>query len=212
MAAGLAMPSNKLKMNYQISCALIAIAVLASCAQKKATPSATFKVDEKRSSIEWKGSAPTHAHTGGFKVSGTLQTDATGKISGGDFTIPISSISNFDLKEDGPRMQLLNHLKSADFFNIAVFPDAKFHITKVDMQDNASSSATITGDFTLIGKTISMQLPAVIEMGTDEISAQSTFKLNRLKWGMNSFNDPEQNMYILPDIDISLKLFFTRTN
>jgi len=64
----------------------------------------------------------------------------------------------------------------------------------------------------LMEKPISMHLPAVIEMGTDEISAQSTFKLNRLKWGMNSFNDPEQNMYILPNIDISLKLFFTRTN
>lgn len=199
-------------MKYQISCALIAIALLASCAQKKATPSATFKVDEKRSSIEWKGSAPTHSHTGGFKVSGNLQTDATGKIAGGDFTIPISSISNFDLKEDAPRMQLLNHLKSADFFNLAIFPEARFHITRVDMQDNTASSATITGDFTLIGKTISMQLPATIEMRGDEISAQSNFKLNRLKWGMNSFNDPEQNMYILPDVDITLKLFFTRIN
>lgn len=199
-------------MKYQISCALIVIALLASCAQKKATPSATFKVDEKRSSIEWKGSAPTHSHTGGFKVSGNLQTDATGKIAGGDFTIPISSISNFDLKEDAPRMQLLNHLKSADFFNLAIFPEARFHITRVDMQDNTASSATITGDFTLIGKTISMQLPATIEMRGDEISAQSNFKLNRLKWGMNSFNDPEQNMYILPDVDITLKLFFTRIN
>ncbi len=189
--------------------ALIALLALLSCAQKKAPASATFKIDEDRSVIEWKGSAPNHFHTGAFKVSGNLQTDETGKIAGGDFSIPVNSITNSDLKEEGPRNQLLNHLKSADFFNVALYPEAHFHITGVDMNGN-NAATTITGDFTLLGQKLSLQIPARINMGTEEIYAESNFKLNRLKWGMNSFNDPNANMYILPDVDITLKLSFTR--
>ncbi|MBX3254867.1 MAG: YceI family protein [Chitinophagaceae bacterium] len=191
---------------------LIALAVLAACSNKETTGIVKTKADEGRSAVEWKGSAPTHFHEGAFKVSGNLHTNGKGSITGGDFTIPIASISNFDLTNEAEREQLLTHLKSPDFFNMVVYPDAKFHITKVEEYKDASSSANtmITGDFTMIGQTHSIRIPAVIKTINDSISAEGSFTLNRLQWGMNSFNDPEQGLYILPDVDITLKLYFRK--
>lgn len=189
---------------------LIALALLTACSHKETTGTIELKADETRSAVEWKGSAPTHFHEGAFKVSGNLQTDGKGNIKGGDFTIPIASISNFDLTNEAEREQLLNHLKSPDFFNMAVHPDAKFHITKVEEYKGGTSNANtlITGDFTMIGNTHSIQIPAVIKATKDSLAAEGSFKLNRLQWGMNSFNDPGQALYILPDADITLKLYF----
>lgn len=191
-------------------CVLIALAALAACSHKESNGTVEMKADEGRSAIAWKGSAPTHFHVGAFKVSGSLRTNGKGKITGGDFSIPIASISNFDLTDPAEREALLNHLKSPDFFNMLVYPDAKFHITKVEAYKDASSTANsmITGDFTMIGQTHSIRIPAVIKTINDSISAEGSFKLNRLQWGMNSFNDPGQELYILPDVDVTLKLYF----
>lgn len=189
---------------------LIIFASLTACSHKDAPLLTSFKIDEERSAVEWKGSAPTHFHRGAFNVSGDLQTDGKNKITGGDFTIPIASISNFDLTDPVEREQLLNHLKTDEFFNLAVHPKANFHITNVAPYSEAASSANtmITGDFTMIGQTHSIQIPAVITKEKDKISAEGSFKLNRLQWGMNSYNDPEKGLYILPDVDITLKLHF----
>ena len=201
-------------MKRKMYSALIALSALTACSHKESISPTRFKADEESSAVEWKGSAPTHFHRGAFKVSGSLYTNGKGKITGGDFTIPIASISNFDLTNAAEREQLLNHLKSPDFFNIAVHPDAKFHITKVEAYHDATSSANmlITGDFTMIGQKHSVQIPAMIKVEKDKISTEGIFKQNRLQWGMSSFNDPEQALYILPDVDITLKVYCKRVD
>lgn len=201
-------------MKKKMYAALIALSVLTACSHNGSISSTDFKVNEESSAVEWKGSAPTHFHRGAFKVSGTLQTNGKGKITGGDFTIPIASISNFDLTNPAEREALLTHLKSPDFFNMAIHPDASFHITKVEPYSAASSSANtmITGDFKMIGQTHSIQIPVVVKTAKGKMSAEGSFKLDRLQWGMNSYNDPGAELYILPDVDITLKLSFTSSD
>ena len=188
----------------------IILVLLTACSHKDAPLLTAFKVDEALSSVEWKGSAPTHFHRGAFKVTGNLTTNGKSTITGGDFSIPIASITNFDLTDPAERKQLLDHLMTIEFFNLAVHPQASFHITKVAPYSDATSSANtmITGDFTMIGQTHTIQIPAVIKTEKNNISAEGSFKLNRLQWGMDSYNDPEKGLYILPDVEITLKLHF----
>lgn len=187
---------------------IMAFCALAACSQKDTNTTTAYKVNESQSSIEWKGSAPTHFHRGAFKVSGTLQTNKERKITGGDFNIPIASISNFDLSGE-EQNELLKHLKSSDFFNVAIHPEARFHITKVEDYTDASSpaNAKITGEFTMIGATHSISFPAIVKVENGKLSAEGNFTLNRLNWGMNSYNDPEKGLYILPDVDLVIKIY-----
>lgn len=181
--------------------------LLAACSGKDEAIAQKFKVDESVSVAEWKGSAPTHFHKGSFKVTGDFVTNGTKKLTGGNFTIPIASIENFDL-EGVPKQELLTHLKSPAFFNLAVYPTATFKITKIEDHKDAATGANamVTGEFTMIGQTHPLRIPAKITITKDKIQVTATFKLNRLTWGMNSFNDPKETLYILPDIDITLNI------
>lgn len=196
-------------MKMKIYHCSFALLLLAACSKSKTTAPTNFKVDEGQSAVEWKGSAPDHFHTGAFKVSGTFNTNDGGEVTAGSFSIPIASITNFDVTDPATQKQLLDHLKSPDFFNLAIHPDAVFRITKVENQQETTSSANVkvTGDFTMIGQTHPISFPATILKQGDQISVQGVFKLNRLQWGMNSFSDPQGTLYILPDVDITLKIY-----
>ena len=115
-------------MRTLLGAALVALA-FTSCV-KESKNETKYLVNEASSKIEWKGSAPDHFHLGKFNVKGSVITKPNGVIKAGDFIIPIASIDNYDLP-DPVKHELLSHLKSADFFNMALHPNAAFNITKV---------------------------------------------------------------------------------
>jgi len=186
-------------------------AIMFSC-QSEQDKVNNYKVNETSSSVEWKGSTPDHFHTGSFKVSGDLNANENGMITSGSFTIPIASIDNFDL-QDPAKKQLLDHLKSPDFFNLAIHPNAEFKLTKVESYKGGGENVVeganymLTGDFSMIGQTHSISFPAKITTNTDGLQLDAKLVLNRTQWGMMSYNDPAHPMYILPNVDLKLKLF-----
>lgn len=192
---------------------LSVLVLLLATACSKDKDNVKFKVDEAQSTVKWKGSAPTHFHEGAFKVSGNVEVNDKNKVIAGNFTIPIASITNFDIEDEAIRKQLLDHLKSPDFFNIAIHPNASFKITKVEeyTESGTSWNTKITGEFTMLGQTHSINFPAQINADANKISTKGTFKLNRLQYGMNTYNDPEETLYILPEVDITLDIISNRS-
>lgn len=191
--------------NFLVS--LLSVVLISSCSKDKSKPH-TYVVDESQSVIEWKGSAPDHFHVGSFAVSGELVGDANGDIQNGSFDIPIASIKNFDLLDSALNKQLTDHLKSPDFFNIVLYPTASFKIEEVTRTDKSSSQQThtIRGTFTMLGKSNTIDIPAKVSAKNDIITTSASFSINRFNWGMNSFNDPEEELYILPDVEIKLDI------
>jgi polyisoprenoid-binding protein YceI len=184
--------------------------LMASCEKNKETAT-TYEVNNTTSVAEWKGATPDHFHVGSFEVKGSLTTTPSGSIKDGSFVIPIASIKNFDLPDE-VKPQLLEHLKSPDFFNMALHPNAEFKITKVQPYTKGEGSAIaganylITGDFSMIGQTHSISFPTKITYTADSLKAEATFQLDRTKWGMNSYSDPNQELYIYPNVDMHLKI------
>ncbi|ADY53200.1 YceI family protein [Pseudopedobacter saltans DSM 12145] len=188
-----------------ITAALVLTMLFNACKENKETTKSNYAVNSEKSSIKWKGSAPTHYHIGTFNVEGDISTE-NDAVTNGEFTFPISSITNTDLPE-GPNQELISHLSSPDFFNLALHPYAKFKITKVTpVSENDHLNYNITGDFTLIGQTHELSFPAKIEFSNDSLKTTANFTFNRLKWGMESFNDPNEKLYILPEIEITLDI------
>lgn len=167
-----------------------------------------YAVQEADSKIEWKGHSPVLFHNGSFAVKGENMEVVNGRLHSGTFIIPIVSIQNYDLPEN-VKPELLNHLKSADFFNMAIHPNAKFQITKVESNSNtiAETNAIITGDFTMLGKTLPVSFPALIKMQGDNLNIKAAFEIDRTKWGMNYAADPELGEHhILPKVEIKLDI------
>lgn len=199
-------------MRKVLSFALVALMAI-SCKKNEQT-SFTYELTD-TSVAEWEGHASDHSNTGLFEVDGSFTTTANGLIKGGTFVIPIASIDNYNLPEH-LKPQLLEHLKSADFFNVALHPTAEFVITKVEPYTGGvegtiqGANYLLTGNFSMIGQTHPVTFPARVASTGNKITANATFKLDRTKWGMTSYTDPAAGMYIHPNVDMHLDIEATR--
>jgi polyisoprenoid-binding protein YceI len=179
---------------------------------KSEPPQYNYALDENKSVAEWTGSSPRTSHQGSFAVTSAGIEVVDKKIKSGTFIIPIASIQNFDLPKT-IKPVLIKHLKSKDFFNLALYPEAKFVITQVKPSPEtpegavAGANVMVTGDFTLIGQTQPLSFPARVDLQNGTLAVEATFKLDRTKWGMTYAADPKlKNRHIFPEVDIHLKI------
>lgn len=193
---------------------LVALVFASSCKKKDTPPEITgkYRIVAADSKLEWKGYKTGGGHHGAFTVAPADVTVQQGKITGGTFTVDITTIQDFDLIVEAERNELLKHLKSPDFFNVAVHPTAIFTITSLEPYAGgaegaiAGANSVIKGNFTMLGKTLAISFPAKVDVTGTSLLAEATFKIDRTKWGMNSFSDPAGGLYILPQVDIILKI------
>ncbi len=107
---------------------------------------------------------------------------------------------------------LLDHLNSSDFLNLALHPEARFTITEVAPYTGGAVTAIeganclIEGNFTLLDKTNPIRFPARVIIIGGKIHTEAILQIDRTKWGMSSFSDPAAPLYILPRVDLHLKL------
>jgi polyisoprenoid-binding protein YceI len=165
-----------------------------------------------QSVAQWNGAGPAANHIGTFAVESEDIKIKKGNLHSGSFVIPIASITNFDLPEE-LKPVLLNHLKSPDFFNMALYPEAKFNITAVqpytgnDQNVIEGANTLITGDFTMLNQTHSITFPARIDVAAGKMQAEAKIIIDRSKWGMNYGADTALgDHHIYPNVNIHLKL------
>lgn len=172
----------------------------------------TYRLDENNSVAVWKGSLRTgYFNEGAISVESDQLTVKAGQITGGTFTIPVSSIVNYNLP-DSLKHQLVHHLQSADFFNMALHPNITYTLTSV-VPYNGNEGLTganylVNGNLTLLGKTQPLNFPAKIQVNKDQLAVEAILQVNRTQWGMTYSADPTlpDDKYIMPNIDIHLKL------
>jgi polyisoprenoid-binding protein YceI len=115
------------------------------------------------------------------KFDGSGETDGSGKLVKASFTIDATSIDTNQEQRDA-------HLKSADFFDVAVHPVLTFESTGVQV---SGTDITITGNFTMHGVTKPVTLkgetaPVVKDpWGMTRTALTLEGKLNRKEWGLN---------------------------
>lgn len=139
-----------------------------------------YKITPENSKVEFTGSKVTGKHDGGFKeFTGTIDS-VNSKAVESSVWVSIDTASTFS-DSDG----LTEHLKSADFFDVAKFPKAIFKSTKIEADTaNGADAYTVTGDFNFHGVTKSISFPATIKLGADNVAVNAEFTLNRKDFGI----------------------------
>ena len=138
-----------------------------------------YQITPQNSKVEFVGSKVTGSHNGSFQdFSG--QIDYTGNVeqSRVNLTIKADSITADDAK-------LTQHLKTADFFDVAKFPEATFVSTAIKPGGEKGASHTVTGNLTMHGVTKSITFPATIAVTPDVASVDANFSINRKDFGIN---------------------------
>lgn len=172
----------------------------------------TFNIVTSESKVIWNGRKPTGEHHGTIAVKdGSIQLQDN-EVVGGTIQMDLTQIEVEDL-EGEDKQKLTGHLKSPDFFNVEKNPTAKFVITKVEKfegsipedekpQDTGNNenfdsyvvedpSHKVTGNLTLRDTTLSITIPAVIEVNDNQVTAKSRFVIDRSKWNVNYMDETD---------------------
>ena len=138
-----------------------------------------YLITPQNSKIEFIGSKVTGKHNGSFgDFSG--QVDYTGNPETSRVNITIKTES---LTTDTP--DLTKHLKTADFFDVAKYPEATFVSTAIKPGGEKGATHTITGNLTMHGATKAITFPATINVAPDAATVESSFSINRKDFGIN---------------------------
>ena len=179
-----------------------------------------YKVDLATSKVDWKA-----FHKGGFAPRwGTLNlksgeiTVENDAVTSGDFVIDMTTLKVDPAsvtEADKKPADLEGHLKSADFFDVEKQPTSDFKITAVaDLAGElpkdavAGANKTVSGNLTLLGKTLNVSFPAKVTVAEGKASVEAKFTVNRADWGIKfgtDETDPAEWM-ISKDIEIGINV------
>ena len=131
------------------------------------------------SSIDFIGSKVTGIENCSFKkFTGSIDL-VEGKPAESSVNVDI------DLKSVEAKIgKLTEHLKSADFFDVAKFPKATFSSSEVKVGGEKGATHTVTGTLDLHGVKKVLTFPATIKVEADAISVASEFSVNRKDFGL----------------------------
>jgi polyisoprenoid-binding protein YceI len=146
-------------------------------------PQGTWRVDPAHSkvgfAVKHMGVATVRGEFGQFEGSVVIGDDLAGSKASG--TVQAASV---DTNQDGRD----EHLRSADFFDSATYPEISFSSTSIERVDD--ETVKIVGDLTMHGETHPLELEA--ELGGVEVGPEGekrtglevTGNLSRADWGM----------------------------
>ncbi len=142
-------------------------------------------LDHKNSSIEWSGKKKFtgDSHNGTIQIKkGTVNLDDANMLVGGTIILDMTMINDMDLS-GSYKKKLEDHLKSADFFDVANYRDASFKITKVTA--TRSNSHQVTGNMTIRGTTHPETFELIIEKKGKKMIARGDIEINRTKYNVS---------------------------
>jgi polyisoprenoid-binding protein YceI len=145
-------------------------------------PTGTWKVDPVHSSVEFQVKHLGIATVKGqFKeFEGTVEVGPDGAVAYG--TVQTASVDTREPQRD-------DHLRSADFFEVAAYPEIAFRSTAIN--PTGEDEFEIVGDLSMHGHTRSVTLKATLEgyepedhQGKTRVGLSAAAQINRSDWEM----------------------------
>jgi polyisoprenoid-binding protein YceI len=138
-----------------------------------------YAITSDSSKIEFVGSKVTGRHIGSFqKFSGVIDYLGQPEKSRVTINIDMNSVATDTDK-------LTEHLKTADFFDVAKFPQATFESTDIKPGGENGATHIVTGNLELHGVKKAISFPATITVNGNAVTVDSEFAINRKDFGIN---------------------------
>ena len=143
-----------------------------------------FEIDDKKSSIKWKGTKSTGSYHDGFISvdSSILNIDDNNMLLNGKIIIDMNSIVCTDIQDPKSSSYLVQHLKNDDFFSTDLFPKSILTINKVTPINDDNYS--ITADLTIKDQTHPIDFIANIIIKDGIGLASGKIEINRAQYGI----------------------------
>jgi len=161
-----------------------------------------YLITPQNSKIEFLGSKVTGSEHGSFTdFSGEIDHLGVPEKSRVSITIKTASVTTDSAGLD-------KHLRTADFFDVEKYPEAKFVSTEIKAGGDKGASHTVSGNLTLHGVTKAITFPATINVTPDAATVESSFSINRKEFGIN-YPGARDNL-IRDDVVLTLHIHATK--
>ena len=168
------------------------------------TDADTLRISLEKSRIEWVATEMRGAkkRTGIIAFKDGLFFYQDGKIIGGKFTVDMETIDVTDVPshEKIARRNLLNHLKSKDFFNVMHYPLSTLELTSVLQIKN--DSLKISGNLTIREVTKNIGFFAHLKDG----NFRTNFSFNRLNWNIAYEGSWADKTLVDKDVELTIEI------
>ena len=154
----------------------------------------TYQMIADDSSLEWKGIAnPEYYHTGTITIKDGSVTMAGDSLTGGSFTIDMTSIKSTDLegeKAQGLEAHLMG-LDSNEYHNpMDFFRTKEFSESNVELLSYADGNLKMK--LTVVGVTLEREIPATVKLDGVKVNISGDFEMDLSEYGIQSLQaDPE---------------------
>jgi polyisoprenoid-binding protein YceI len=178
-----------------------------------------YEIDTVNSIVTWVGTKPSGRHNGIFKIkegyitvskkdSQQVENKSSQfayRLNNAEIIIDLRTVDILDLKHNPDEYdELLDHLKSKDFFHVQKYPEARFELDSCEKIEkdstereeneltNIDPTHIMKGNLTFRGNTESVKFPVRLDMRNLKLEASAKFTINRTSWNINFLdkNDP----------------------
>lgn len=143
-------------------------------------------IDLSESKIEWIGRNLLNRHHGTLAIQSGHLEFRDGLPVGGEFVLDMDSIACTNLAGDALHDVLVDHLRSHDFFDTEIHPEACYRIIdsrRIEGTKAGAPNLRIEGELTLKGKTLPLAFDAVAGFTPEgHAAAQAVFAFDRTHW------------------------------
>lgn len=144
----------------------------------------------------------TKRRTGIISFKNGLFLNHNGKIVGGKFIVDMETmdVTDIPLHEKIARRNLLNHLKSDDFFNVTNYPLSTLELTSVHQTKN--DSLKVSGNLTIREVTKNIEFFAHQKGG----NFKTTFIFDRLDWNIAYEGGWADKTFVDKDVELAIEI------
>ena len=135
-----------------------------------------YIVNSEQSTLVWKANKVLAGHTGLVAIKSGELMIASGQLNPSEIVIDMSKITS-----DEGLDSLVQHLKSADFFNVEEYPEARLSIKSSSVGDEIGEYI-VNGDLTIKGITNPIDFRAKVDSGDASLSARAEIIIDRTNW------------------------------
>lgn len=161
------------------------------------------KVDIKKSEIEWDAKKVTGEHNGNILFqSGVLEFNGD-KLTGGEFVVDMTSITNLDIESEEYKQKLIGHLKSDDFFSVSTYPTSKLVLSSVKSMGDGYH---VNGKLTIKGKTHPIEFHVTESDGVFKGSMTVDRTKYDVRYGSGKFFDDLGDKMIYDEFTLTFKV------
>ncbi|MFZ8934406.1 MAG: YceI family protein [Bacteriovoracaceae bacterium] len=143
---------------------------------------AEFNIDTKNSVLKWTGKKVSGEHNGTISLRSGKIKMLGDDLNGGEFIIDMQTIKCDDITNEKYNKKLVNHLKSADFFNVEKFNTAKLVIKNSSL--GKGGHYDVLADLTINGVTKPIGFKAQILKNKEATVLTSNIEIDRTLWGI----------------------------